>query len=99
VNTAEEFVYLQNLSHGGFSAAGHGTVRVTTPRGSYAAGSLQRVHAGRVDLTTRANHAGQLTFSVAIGPPAPGPQLVFPEAGPPSDTPTVTVSIRGATGP
>jgi diacylglycerol O-acyltransferase / trehalose O-mycolyltransferase len=99
VNTAEEFVYLQNLSHGGFSAAGHGMVRVTTPRGSYAAGSLQRVHAGRVDLTTRANHAGQLTFSVAIGPPAPGPQLVFPAAGPPSDTPTVTVSIRGATGP
>ncbi len=57
-----------------------------------------RVRAGRTDLTTRANHAGQLTFSVVIGPPAPGPQLVFPAGGPPSDMPTVTVSIRGATG-
>jgi hypothetical protein len=93
VNTAEQFVYLSRVSSSGFTAAGNGTLAVTTPAHSYPARSQQTVTAGRVTRTVTADAAGRLTFNVVIGPPATHAQTVFPAAGAPVNVPHVDVSI------
>jgi hypothetical protein len=93
VDTAEEFVYLDHVSVGGFHVAGNGTLRVTTPKGSYGGLSPHEVRVGGVARTIDANGAGQLTFTVTIGPPATRQQQVFPTSGPPANMARVEVSI------
>ena len=98
VNTAEQFVYLSHISANGLTASGNGTLQVTTPRGSYPSASLQTLTVGQVTMVARANRAGELTFSVAIGPPATSQQVDFPASGPPPTMHTVVVSIHRGTG-
>jgi len=93
VNTAEEFMYLTGVSPSGFRVSADGAVRVTTPKGSYPAGSSHEVTVGEVATRVRANPAGQLRIKVALGAPAKHSQLIFPTAGAPPDTPSVDVSI------
>jgi S-formylglutathione hydrolase FrmB len=94
VNTAEEFVHLTHVSTRGLVAAGNGTLRVLTPISSYRAGSSHRIAVGATTTTARADHSGQLTFSVTIGPPASSEQVAFPASGPPPGMPEVAVTIR-----
>jgi S-formylglutathione hydrolase FrmB len=93
VNTAEEFVYLSHVSANGFDAAGNGTLAVMTPKGSYRPDSLHEVAVGGVSRRIGANRAGQLRFSVRIGPPAVHSQDEFPTVGPPPSMPRVNVTI------
>lgn len=95
VNTAEEFVYLRHVSLSGFTVAGNGTLEVTTPAGSFTPGSTHDVTVGKRTRATKADAAGQLSFPVAIGPPATAEQLVYPVSGPPAGMPHVAVSISG----
>jgi hypothetical protein len=93
VNSAAQFVYLTGVSPRGFTAAGNGTLRVTTRRGSYPARSLQDVAVGRTVSRVKADAAGRLTFRVVIGGPAARSQAVFPASGPPAGTPRVEVKV------
>ncbi|MGH2719724.1 MAG: alpha/beta hydrolase, partial [Actinomycetota bacterium] len=93
VNTAEEFVYLTKVSRAGLTAAGHGTLAVTTPAGTFAPSSVHTVTAGGTKQRLTAGRNGSLSFRVTLGPQATMPQAVFP-AGPPPGTPQVQVSIR-----
>ena len=93
VNSAAQFVYLTGVSPRGFTAAGNGTLRVTTPRGAYPARSLRSVVVGRTATRVKADAAGRLTFRVVIGGPAARSQAVFPASGPPAGTPHVDVRV------
>lgn len=94
VNTAEQFVYLTSVGPRGFTAAGNGTLGVTTPSGLFRPHSVHVVRAGAVTLRVTAAASGALAFRVRLGPPARVVQTVFPADGPPSGTPKVTVSIH-----
>jgi S-formylglutathione hydrolase FrmB len=93
VNTAESFVYLTGIGGAGFTAAGHGTLGIVTPAGSYEPGSTHTVTVGSTTRLLTAGPSGSLAFSIRLGPGATRPQSVFPDAGPPVGTPTVHVSI------
>jgi S-formylglutathione hydrolase FrmB len=93
VNTAEEFAYLSHVSATGFTAAGDGTLRITTPKGSYPAGSLHEVTTGHVLTRIRANADGQLRIKVALGEMVTHPQLAFPASGAPASMPRMDVTI------
>lgn len=94
VNTAEEFVYLSRVSRSGFTAAGHGSLTVTTPPGTYPPSSVHRVTAGGVTQRLTADNNGSLSLRVTIGPVAAAAQTDFPSSGPPPGTPRVQVTIR-----
>jgi S-formylglutathione hydrolase FrmB len=96
VNTAEEFVYLSHVSPSGLIAQGDGTLRITTPKGSYGVGSSDDVTVGRVTTRIRANPAGELRIKVVFGRAAKHSQVVFPAVGAPANTPRVEVSISPA---
>ena len=93
LNSAAEFVYLTDVSTRGLTASGDGTLRVTTPKGSYPARSFHDVVAGPVTKRVKADGNGRLTFKVKIGEPGTRQQLDFPASGPPANMPRVDVSI------
>jgi len=99
LNTAAEFVYLTRVSTRGFSAAGDGALRVTTPSGSYPPGDSFTVVAGRVTQRIKAGRAGRLTFRVVLGAPVGHSQAAFPASGPPPGMPRVDVSISAVPRP
>jgi len=93
VNIAEEFLYLSHVSSSGLIAQGDGTLRITTPKGSYPAGSMHEVTAGRVVSRVRASSDGRLRIEFAFGDMARHGQIVFPASGAPGSVPSVDVSI------
>ncbi|HLJ08812.1 MAG TPA: hypothetical protein VKX24_09750, partial [Acidimicrobiia bacterium] len=94
VNTAEEFVYLTRVSKSGLTAAGHGSLTVTTPPGTYRRSSVHTVTAGGVTQRLTASPGGSLSFRVPLGPNATVAQTDFPASGPPPGTPRVRVTIH-----
>ena len=99
VNTAEEFVYLSHVSPSGLTATGDGTLRITTPKGSYPVRSLHEVTVGPAVSRVRANDDGQLKLKVVLGRPAARSQVAFPANGAPANMPHVVVAIAAVAPP
>jgi len=90
-----EFTYLSNVSRGGLSATGSGTLRVTTAPLYKKRSKWLVTTAGRRTRVV-ANRSGQLTFKVGLGPSHTTQQNSFPADGPPSGWTTSTVRITRA---
>jgi len=99
VNTAEEFIYLTHVSSSGLTAQGDGTLRITTPKGSYPTGSIHEVTVGHAVSRIRANSDGQLRIKVAFGDMATHPQQIFPASSAPASMPRTDVTISAVPPP
>src|SRR5262249_46372060 len=91
-----EFTYLAGVSRSGLLAMGSGTLQVTTaalypPNSKWLV--TQEGSAGRI---VAANRAGQLAFSVALGPPHTAEQSGFNTANETAGWAQATVSIQRA---